>query len=227
MQKNRSMNQPQTYYSQLYRNFRAIEAGEFRKLVYFYERHEKEILQLEFAEYFELLVTYTNALYEIAAYQKHLLMADVVIEISFMENITEVGGQEIFRATLFQKAASYYNLFDFPKAIYVLSELIKIEPNDQEVGQFLERCLRKNRPQLIRHTRAIAIAIFLATALIISIEALVVRNFYLSWVSLVELLRNCLFAFGFVVLIGGEFVQRFKAKRNVLKLISSAKKNKK
>jgi hypothetical protein len=145
------MNQPQTYYSQLYRNFRAIEAGEYRKLVYFYERHEKEIGQLEFPEYFELLVTYTNALFEIAAYQKHLLMADIVIELSFAENITEVGGQEIFHTTLFQKAASYYNLFDFPKAIYVLTELIKMIPNDKEVAEFLEKCLRQNRPQLIKH----------------------------------------------------------------------------
>jgi tetratricopeptide (TPR) repeat protein len=220
------MNQPQTYYSQLYRNFRAIEAGEFRKLVHFYERHEKEIVHLEFVEYFELLVTYTNALFEIAAYQKHLLMADVVIEISFAENITEVGGQEIFHATLFQKAASYYNLFDFPKAIYILSELVKMEPNNPEVAEFLERCLRQNRPQLIRHTRAIAIFIFLATALIISVEALIIRNFYANWAHLVEISRNYLFVLGFIVLIGGELVHRFKAKREVLKLINSAKNKK-
>ncbi len=218
------MNQPQTYYSPLYRNFRAIEAGEFRKLVYFYERNEKEISKLEFAEYFELLVTYTNALFEIAAHQKHLLMADVVIELSFMENITEIGGQEIFQATLFQKAASYYNLFDFPKAIYVLSELIKINPNDPEVAEFLERCLRKNRPQLIRHTRALSIFVFLTSALIICIEALVIRNFFTEYTSIFELTRNSLFVLGFVILIGGEFIQRFKAKKDVLNLIDSAKK---
>jgi tetratricopeptide (TPR) repeat protein len=220
------MHQPQTYYSQLYRNFRAIEVGEYRKLVHFYERYEKEIVHLEFAEYFELLVTYTNALFEIAAYQKHLLMADVVIEISFSENITEVGGQEIFHATLFQKAASYYNLFDFPKAIYVLTELIKMIPDDKEVAKFLEKCLRQNRPELIKHTRAIAIFIFLATALIICIEALVIRNFLENWTHLVELTRNYLFVLGFIVLNGGELVHRFTAKRDVLKLIDLAKKRK-
>jgi tetratricopeptide (TPR) repeat protein len=221
------MNQPQTYYSQLYQNFRAIEAGEFRKLVHFYERNEKEILKLEFQEYFELLVTYTNALFEIAAYQRHLLMADVVIEISFMENITEIGGQEIFRSTLFQKAASYYNLVDFPKAIHVLTELIKIEPNDHEVAEFLERCIRKSRPQLIRHTRAIAIFLFLATALIISVEALIVRNFYLDYVSLFELTRNCTLILGVFILVTGALAQRLRAKSEVVKLVNSIKKIKK
>ncbi|MDZ7879051.1 MAG: hypothetical protein U5L45_15320 [Saprospiraceae bacterium] len=221
------MNQPQTYKSQLYRNFRAIEAGEYRKLVYFYERNAKEITRLDFAEYFELLVTYTNALFEIAAYQKHLKMADMVIELSFMENITEIRGQEILRPTLFQKAASYYNLANYPKTIHVLSELIKIDPTDQEVARFMERTRRKSRPQLIGHTRAVAIVLFLATALIISIEALIIRNFYPQYTPSVEWTRNGLFVSGIVVLLGGEFVHRIGAKSAVLKLIKSAKKQKK
>jgi hypothetical protein len=67
----------------------------------------------------------------------------------------------------------------------------------------------------------------LATALIICIEALVVRNFFVNWAHLVELTRNYLFVLGFIVLIGGELVHRFRAKRDVLKLIDSVKKNKK
>jgi tetratricopeptide (TPR) repeat protein len=220
------LNQSQTYKSQLYRNFRAIEAGEYRKLVYFYERNVKEIAQLDFPEYFELLVTYTNALFEIAAYQKHLKMADVVIEISFTENIIEIRGHEILRPTLFQKAASYYNLADYPKAIYVLSELIKIDPTDQEVARFMERALRKSRPELIGHTRAVAIFLFLATALIISIEALIIRNFYPQYTPSVEWARNGLFILGIVVLLGGELVHRIRAKSAVLRLIKSVKKAK-
>jgi tetratricopeptide (TPR) repeat protein len=153
-------------------------------------------------------------------------MADVVIEISFAENITDIGGREIFRATLFQKAASYYNLNDFKKAIHVLSELIKIDPNDHEVAQFYERCLRKERPQLVRNSRAIAIFLFLGTALIISIEALIVRNFFPTWASLFENTRNTSFVLGVSVLIGGELLQRFIAKKNVLTLIQATKKNK-
>ena len=56
--------QSQTYQSPIYRNFRNIDSGEYRRIVRFYERHEKEILKLEFEEYIELLVAYTQALFD-------------------------------------------------------------------------------------------------------------------------------------------------------------------
>ena len=80
----------QTYHSPIYRNFRAIDGSEHRRIVRFYERNEKSILLLDFEEYFELLVTYTKALFEISEYRKHLLMADVVVKTSILQNITHV-----------------------------------------------------------------------------------------------------------------------------------------
>ena len=220
------MNPPHVYYSQLYRNFRAIEPVEYRKIVYFYERHESAIKLLDFSEYFELLNAYTKALFEIEAHQKHLLMADVLIELSFEENIVEINGQEIFQATLFRKAASFYHLQQFPKAIYVLNELIKIDPKNTEVAHFLERCLRKSRPKLVRTTRAIAIFIFLTTAFLISIEALFVRPFFPIWVFLVESIRNTAFVSGTFMLGFGEFIQFLKARHEVLGVVKNAKKPK-
>jgi tetratricopeptide (TPR) repeat protein len=220
------MNQSHVYYSQLYRNFRNIESGEYRKVLHFYERHEKEIRQLEFEEYFELLVAYTQALFETETHQKHLLMADIVIEIAFAENITTLGGQEIFKHTLFQKSVSYYHLLDYKKAIHVLSELIKIDPDYQDATFFMARCLRKSRSKFVRNTRAVAIFTFLATALIICIEVLFIRNFAADWVSLVELMRNITFGLGFFILIGGELVHWLSARHKVSRLVKSVKKMK-
>ena len=220
------MNQPHVYYSQLYRNFRAIEPVEYRKVVYFYERHESEIKLLDFPEYFELLNAYTKALFEIEAHQKHLMMADIVIELSFEENIVEINGQEIFQATLFRKAASFYQLQEFPKAIYILNELIKIDPEDIQVAHFLELCLRKSHPKLIRSTRAIAIFIFLATAFVISIEALFVRPFFPDWILFVEKIRNMSFILGIFILGIGEFIHFLKARHEVLIVVNGAKKAK-
>jgi tetratricopeptide (TPR) repeat protein len=221
------MNQPHVYYSQLYRNFRAIEAGEFRKVVYFYERHEKEIRQLEFEEYFELLVAYTQALFAIESFQKHLLMADVVIEISFAENITELNGQEIFRSTLFQKAVSYYHLYDFQKAIYVLTELVKINPNSQKATYFLEKCLRKSRPKFVKNTRAIAIFFILLTAVVVAIDVLFIRNFAINWLPLIGLIRNSTLILGIFILMSGELIHWIRARLEVFKLVNSVKKTKK
>jgi hypothetical protein len=67
-----------TYYSQLYRNFRAIEPTEYRRVVRFFEKYEKNILQLDFDEYFDTVFVYNNALFEIGEYRKHILMSDVL-----------------------------------------------------------------------------------------------------------------------------------------------------
>ena len=151
-------------------------------------------------------------------------MADIVIEIAFAENITAIGEQEILKHTLFQKSVSYYHLLDYKKAIHVLTELIKIDPNYQDASDFMARCLRKSRSKFVRNTRAVAIFTFLATALIISIEVLFIRNFLLDWVSFVELTRNITFGLGFFILIGGELGHWLRARREVSKLVNSVKK---
>ena len=151
-------------------------------------------------------------------------MADIVIEIAFAENITHLSGQEIFKHTLFHKSVSYYHLLDYKKAIHVLSELIKIDPNYQDATDFMARCLRKSRSKFVRNTRAVAIFTFLATALIICIEVLFIRNFSLDWVSFVEWTRNIAFGLGLFILIGGELTHWLRARREVSKLVNLVKK---
>ena len=46
--------QSKTYQSSLFKSFKAIGAGEFRQIVWYYERNQKAILALEFDEYFEI-----------------------------------------------------------------------------------------------------------------------------------------------------------------------------
>lgn len=218
--------QSKTYRSSLFQSFKAIDAGEFRQVVRYYERNEKAILQLDFDEYFEIFIAYTNALFEISDYRKHILMADVVIETSIVENISIVNGQEIFQSMLFRKAASHYNLLEYRKAIHVLRELLKIEPNNQDNARFLEQCLREEKPQLVRHARAIAIILFLSAALTVSIEVLIVRNFYPSWASIIEISRNSMFCLGLFILLGGILLHRWKCFSEVQRFIAEVKQNK-
>ncbi len=211
----------------MFRNFKAIDAGEFRQVVWYYERNEKAILQLEFDEYFEILIAYTNALFEISEYQRHILMANAVIEISIMENIQIVNGQEVFKTMLFRKAASHYNLFEYKKAIHVLRELLKIEPNNTENALFLEQCLRNDQPQMARRTRAAAVFLFLLSALTVSIEVLLVRNFYPESAYIIEMTRNLMFCLGFCILVFGVIWHRWQSHSDVQKFIQEVKKTKK
>ena len=218
--------QSKTYQSSLFKSFKAIGAGEFRQVVWYYERNQKAILALEFDEYFEMLVVYTNALFEISEYQKHIRLADLVIETSIIENINFVNGQEIFKSMLFKKAASHYNLFEYQKAIHVLRELLKIEPDNAHNIQFLEKCLREERPQIMRHAKAIAILLFLVSALTVSVEVLVVRHFFPDFSYQVEIVRNIMFCTGLFVLLSGLIWHRLRSHQEVQKFIQTVKKSK-
>ncbi|MBL7816416.1 MAG: tetratricopeptide repeat protein [Saprospiraceae bacterium] len=213
--------------SSLFRSFKAIDAGEFRQIVRYYERYEQEVLQLEFDEYFEILVAYTNALFEISEYKKHIKLADIVIETSIIENISEVNGQEIFQSTLFKKASSHYNLFEYKKAIHVLQELLKIDPTDTDSSHFLEHCLREDKPQIAHHSRAISVLFFLLAAFTVAIEMIVVRNFYPDLVSKIEFLRNAMFVLGLNILVLGVLWHRLKIYNEVQQFINCVKKTKK
>ncbi len=204
-----------TYYSQLYRNFRAIEPTEFRRVVRFFEKYEKNILQLDFNEYFDSVFVYANALFEIGEYRKHILMSDVVIEISIRENVTHLNGVEVFRSSLFKKAASHFNLGEYDKTAHILTELLKMNPNDTLVSRFLERTYRIWRPRLIRITRACAVLFFLISAIIICVEVLIVKSFYESVAPSFTLVRNLVFGTGLFILCSGELLHRLQAKNIV------------
>lgn len=209
------MNHFKTYHSKIYRDFKAIAATEYRAVVRYFEENEKEICGLDFEEYFELLAAYTHALFEIGAYSKHLLMAPVVIEASIENNIHYYKGEDIYFKTLFQKAASFFNLHEYQKAAHILRELIKIDPYHSDSVAFLKKCERRQRPKLVRNTRAAAMFIFLISALVISFEVLFVRPFYKNFFDEVELLRTALFALGWLCLLSGELMSWWRVDREV------------
>ena len=108
-----------TYHSRIFRDFKEIDAANHRRIIRFYEDKEEDIQRLDFEEYFQLIVAYVNALFEVGAYQKHLLMVDVVIEMTIVHNVERYKGEDIYEKMLFRKAASLYNIMEYAKAEYV------------------------------------------------------------------------------------------------------------
>ncbi len=206
-----------TYYSQLYRNFRAIEPTEYRRVVRFFEKYEKNILQLDFDEYFDTVFVYANALFEVGEYRKHIFMCDVILETSVRENMTHLNGTEVFRSTLFKKAASHFNLNEYEKTAHILSELLKMDREDKLAARFLERTYRMWQPRLIRNTRACAVFLFLLSAFIICVEVLIVKSFFETATPYFTFTRNALFVVALFILLSGEWTHRLWAKYKVKK----------
>lgn len=197
-----------TYHSRVYKDFKEIESNAHRQIIRFFEKHEKMINRLDFEEYFELLVAYVDALFEIGVYQKHLSLVDEVIENSISFNIHFYKGEDLFYIMLFKKAASHFNLHQYKKAEHILRELIKIKPEDQEAASFLKRCLRRRGSKLLSVARATSILLFLLTACVICVEVLFVRPFYEMYASKIEALRIGTFIAGIIALILGDFLHR-------------------
>ena len=100
------------YHSRVYQEFKGIEQSEFRSIVRFFESRTDEIIHLEFNEYFELLLAYAEALFEIGTYHSFLTVADQAIAITIEQNIKYYHGEDVFFNILFKKAAAHYNLME-------------------------------------------------------------------------------------------------------------------
>lgn len=211
---------PQSKYrSKLYRDYRAIEPGEWRKVVQFYEGNETEIRGLDFDEYFELMNGYTNALFEIGSWQKHLLMADAVIEASIAENIDEWAGEDVFQHALFRKAASHFQLGELERTDYILRELLRINPKHSDAAMFLKKCLRNMHPLLVRQCRAVAILLTFLAALTVLVEILVVRNFYEQHTHKIQVAWWSMLGFALATLALGEALHFWRTNQEVAQFL--------
>ncbi len=215
-----------TYHSKIYRGFKDIEPNEYLSVVRYYETYEEEIKQLDFSEFFELLIAYTDALFEVGAYQNHALMVDAAIEISIINNIKFYNKKDIYYELLFKKAASCYNLMRYNEAEHILRELIKINPQNEISIRFLNKCLLQKKPNFIKNARAVSIFLFLIAALIISIELIFIRPLFEMHTATVELARNTTFFFGVSILIGCELVYFIKVKKQLSCFVEQARKKK-
>ena len=191
--------------NKLYQDFIGIEEGAHRMLVRFYEAKAEEIARLDFDTYFEILVDYTNALFEIGAYTKHIEQVEKILQLSIEHNIHFYKGEDIFCKSLFQKAAAHYNMLEFDRAEYVLKELIKITPTNELAIRFLKKCLYQSRPAYIKYARAISIACFLGAALVTAIDLIFIHPFATNDTHFWEYLRLDICGFG-ILLLGGSFL---------------------
>ena len=96
----------QTYHSAAYRRFKAIPPNAFREIVRYYEENETAVGQLDFEEYFEITLAYTEALFECGKYREHLVMADPVLETVIRQNIFLLA--EAVKSAVFARESYFY-----------------------------------------------------------------------------------------------------------------------
>ncbi|MBV6652422.1 MAG: hypothetical protein KI786_01615 [Mameliella sp.] len=215
-----------TYHSKVYRDFKEIDAANYRRIIHFYEDHENTIRRLDFEEYIELLLAYVNGLFEVGFHQKHLLMVKVAIEEVIVNNVIGPNNEPLYEQLLFRKAASHFQCLQYQECYVILKQLVSIDPFHEDAISFLKKCLRRMEPRFLEHAKAIAIFLFLLTALVIAIEVLLVRPFYSLHADLIERSRNTIFAIGILALIGGNLFHRFRVEQRVERLVRQIRQQK-
>lgn len=201
----------------LYRNFKAIEANDFHGLVRYYERFEDGIRALDFDEWLDCTLAYSDALFETGNNGKHLVMCDHLLEILIMHNISNWGGEDLFARTLFKKAASLYQLLEYAKAEHVLRELLKMYPHESVFIHFLQRCLLRQRPAWLFRIRAIAVGVLLFSALVIAAELFVIHPFFDAHTWWVRVLHNALLVSSILLLAFSESLHAWRAQQSAIR----------
>lgn len=201
--------------TKLYRSFKEVEEGDYHTIIRFYEGKKVAITRLDFDYYFEILVDYANALFEVGAYDKHLGIANQVIQLSIEQNIQFYRGEDIYFKSLYQKAASHYNRLEYTEAIHILKELIKIAPHHSLSIQFLKKCLNHSQPRYIKIARAASIVLFLGAAVITAVEVMYIHPFSPTYTESFEQLRFITLGLGLLVLIGTFLYHRYQINHQV------------
>lgn len=204
-----------TLYSRLFRDFLAIAPTDYHGVIRFYEEREAAFYQLEAWEQTELLLAYTQALFEVGAYRPFLAIADEAI-VAVLDVTYPTGEEEqaaIFQTLLFRKAAAHLHCHQPEKTVHVAQELLRIAPGDPLATRLLRKAIRIQDHRISKFSRALTIALLGTTALVIVFEILVVRSFYDAYTPFVEALRNAMFLSALLIWSGGEGVTAWRAYR--------------
>ena len=212
--------------SETYEAFLVIEAAAYKEKIDFIEENFFMLRELHADEYFDMMVLYGEALFETGEYNRQAKLADHIIEMSMERNIILHRGQDVYFETLFKKAASLHNLDQLDKAVHILKELIKMNPDHESTKLFLINCLVRQKKSLVRPYRNISLVLLLSSAVVIAFELLLVKTFWPSWSSIVEIIRNGLFISGVILLITGEVMVRYRAVEDVYSFSRQTKKKK-
>ncbi len=199
-------------HSKTYNEFKEIDMHAYQLIVDFYIKHEEDIRQLKFHEYFELQLAYIEALFESGLYLNLIKICDETIEAVIQNNIQYYQGADIYRKLLLRKSAAHYNLLEYHKAEFILKELIKINPNDGYVIRFFRKSQSHRPPSYVQNTRNVSLLLFLFTAMVICFE-MAYFGFgkpQTEMGMIIEVARNIVFLSGWLVLILGDGIFRWK-----------------
>ena len=174
-----------------------------------------------------MLTVYADALFKLGHYQPYLKLADRIIELSILENIRFVQGEDIYRKALYQKGYAYFYLHDYPSSSYLAKELIKISPDYRPYKRLLRRCMIRKRPLYVKRLLGIGVGLYFLSVILVIIEQLIIGNFYESMLDVAGLFRMGIFGLGLSAFVIGEGLHHWQIRQFIKQFVADIKRRKK
>ena len=212
-----------TYQSAVFQDFERLGKTNYHEIIRFCERNRNAMEALNFQEYFIMELAYCNALFQMGNYEKHLEIANKVIELSIFNNVHLFQGEDIYQKTLFQKAQAHKILNHLPEAIHITKELLKMNVNSKEYQSFLKFCYIKNNTPFLENLRGYGVLTCFVAASFLVLNILIIEPFYPQKVALFHTLSIIGLIFGAVLLIGGLTVHHWQAKKKFQEFLKKIK----
>ncbi len=211
--------------SKVFRQFKELDKEEPRNVVKFFKLYELSLDQLEFNEQNHLLAAYGDALFKLRQYKPYLKIADRLIELSILQNVRFVQGEDIYHKSLYQKSLAYFHLHDYRAAQHIACELIKMSPEHQSYQNLLRRCMVRERPEWVKQLLFTGAAMYFLSVLLVVVEFAVVAKHYEDYQQNMEWVRMGVFSFGLLTLIGGELAHHLKIRKIIRRYVTQAQRN--
>jgi len=202
----------------LYDEYFIIDSEAYHEKIRYYDKYRIDILDLPFEQSSRIRLDHACALFKVGAYQQYLQKAESLIRLVIQENIFEFNGKDIFEDLLYMKAQSLYCLLHYEEAKAVAGSLMHIKPDAGEYAKLYYKIKVDAQRLDAQKLRGLSIVLFILSAIVIAVELLLVRSFYVQHIETVEWIRNGLFISGLAILAYIEVSIRLKAKSTITKI---------
>lgn len=211
----------------MYTAYAAIGTGDYYKQIRFVQKNITRIEDLELDEYFEIMLSYRQALFQTCKYEEHIPLSEHLVKLSIQHNIKVFSGEDIYFETLLQKAASHFNLGQLGESLHILRELVRIDPANETARLFLIKgYIREEKLRSRYFFRGLSIACFLLSALVIMLDLLIIHPFFTNYDPIAKYTYQGLFLGGFLILIAGELRLRYRGVGKAINVVRKARKRK-
>jgi hypothetical protein len=164
--------------SEVYRLFQLIPESAYQTKVYFFERNQEQLGQIDEAEQLEIWLGCADAFFEIGEFKRYLSMVQPMTTLALEAPITSEECRVVLGHILFKRSAALYNLSRWDDCLRAVKELVRVDPQNPENKLFLKRVLLKIKREGLKKPRAATLLMFILATICIAINILVVHSFF-------------------------------------------------